>query len=71
MSIQAHTLAKAATTLQFQDSASCMRWIAALPITNVQMVQQMLSEQVGALAIANRIRAAGYEIAEDGRSYDI
>jgi hypothetical protein len=38
--------------LQFSDAASCARWVAALPITNVQMVQQMLSEQVGALAIA-------------------
>ena len=52
MSIQAHTLAKASSTLQFQDSASCMRWIAALPITNVQMAQQMVFEQVCALTSA-------------------
>jgi cyclic-di-GMP-binding protein len=49
MSIQAQSLNKTATALQFQDAAGCMRWIAALPITNVQLAHQMLLEQVLAL----------------------
>ncbi|MEQ1775203.1 MAG: hypothetical protein ABL891_15605 [Burkholderiales bacterium] len=52
MSIQAQLLAKTATALQFQDAAGCMRWIASLPITNVQLAHQMVSEQVGALTPA-------------------
>jgi hypothetical protein len=39
--------------LQFKDSASCARWIAALPVTNVQLAQQMLSEQIMLLATAD------------------
>lgn len=52
MSIQTQSLTKPATALQFQDAAACMRWIAALPITNVQLAHQMLLEQVTALAPA-------------------
>ncbi len=52
MSIQAQSLAKSSTALQFQDAAGCMRWIAGLPITNVQLAHQMLSEQVSALTAA-------------------
>ena len=50
MSIQTHSLTPASATLQFRDSAGCARWIAALPITNVQLAQQMLSEQITTLA---------------------
>ncbi len=39
--------------LQFNDAAACARWVAALPITNVQLVHQTLSEQIAALAIVN------------------
>ncbi len=52
MSIQAQSLNKSSATLQFQDAASCMRWVAGLPITNVQLAHQMLLEQVTALAPA-------------------
>jgi hypothetical protein len=52
MSIQAQALAKSSTALQFHDAANCMRWIASLPITNVQLAQQALSEQVSALTSA-------------------
>ena len=52
MSMQSMPPGGTTAALQFSDAASCARWVAALPITNVQMVQQMLSEQVGALAIA-------------------
>jgi len=52
MSIQPQALAKSSTALQFQDAAGCMRWIAGLPITNVQLAHQMVAEQVGALANA-------------------
>ena len=56
MSIQSQSITPAggaAAVLQFTDAAGCARWVAALPITNVQMVQQMLSEQATALAAAN------------------
>ena len=52
MSIQPQTLAKSLTALQFHDAANCMRWIASLPITNVQQAHQLLSEQVNALTSA-------------------
>lgn len=52
MSIQPHALGKSSAALQFQDAAGCMRWIAALPITNVQLAHQMVSEQVSALTPA-------------------
>lgn len=39
-------------TLQFTDAAVCARWVAALPITNVQLAQQRLAEQMTALATA-------------------
>ena len=52
MSIQTHSLAKPSTALQFQDAPSCMRWISGLPITNVQLAHQMLSEQVSILTPA-------------------
>ncbi|HTE14896.1 MAG TPA: hypothetical protein VK642_07440, partial [Burkholderiales bacterium] len=51
MSIPTHSLTSSSATLQFRDSASCTRWIAALPVTNVQLAQQMLSEQLTALAV--------------------
>ena len=54
MSIQTHSLtpaSPASASLQFTDAASCARWIAALPITNVQLAQQMLSDQIAALAV--------------------
>ena len=53
MSMQSMPPGGTTAALQFSDAASCARWVAALPITNVQMVQQMLSEQVGALAIVS------------------
>lgn len=56
MSIQSQSITPAHGTsmvLQFTDAASCARWIAALPITNVQMVQQMLSDQLTLLAKAS------------------
>jgi cyclic-di-GMP-binding protein len=53
MSIQAQSLAKSSAALQFQDAAGCMRWIAGLPVTNVQLAHQMLSEQVSALTAAD------------------
>ena len=52
MSIQTQSLSPAATTLQFRDAATCDRWIAALPITNVQLAQQQLAEQIATLAAA-------------------
>ncbi len=54
MSIPSQSIPPGGTTaaLQFTDAASCARWVAALPITNVQMVQQTLSEQAAALAAA-------------------
>ena len=39
--------------LLFKDAASCARWVATLPITNVQLVQQTLADQITALATAN------------------
>ena len=56
MSIQSQSVSPsgpASATLQFNDAPTCARWIAALPITNVQMVHQMLSDQIGALAVTN------------------
>ena len=50
MSIPSQSLTSSAAALQFRDSASCTRWIGALPVTNVQLAQQMLSEQISALA---------------------
>ena len=38
--------------LQLTDSASCARWIVALPITNVQHAQQLLAEQIAALTVS-------------------
>ena len=52
MSIPTHSLTPSAAALQFRDSAGCARWIAALPVTNVQLAQQMLGEQLSALAVA-------------------
>lgn len=52
MSIQPHSLTQTSTVLQFNDAASCMRWIAVLPITNVQLAHQMVLDQVGALTTA-------------------
>ena len=49
MSIQTHARTPA---LQLTDSASCARWIAALPITNVQQAQQLLAEQIAALTVS-------------------
>jgi hypothetical protein len=53
MSIQPQSLAPSSTALQFQDAAGCARWIASLPITNVQLAHQMVLEQVSALAPAD------------------
>jgi len=50
MSIPTQSLTPSTAALQFRDSSSCARWIAALPVTNVQLAQQMLSEQLTALA---------------------
>lgn len=50
MSIPTQSLSAGAAALQFRDSAGCARWIAGLPVTNVQLSQQMLSEQLTALA---------------------
>ncbi|MBM3342077.1 MAG: hypothetical protein FJY56_08200 [Betaproteobacteria bacterium] len=50
MSIPTHSLTPTSATLQFRDSAACTRWIAALPVTNVQLAQQLLAEQLTALA---------------------
>ena len=52
MSIPTQSLTPTAA-LQFRDSASCARWIAALPVTNVQLAQQLLSEQLTALAVTD------------------
>ena len=41
------------TVLQFTDAAGCARWVAALPVTNVQLAQQRVSEQMAALTLAN------------------
>lgn len=35
--------------LQFNDGASCRRWIESLPLTNVQAAQQSLAQQIGLL----------------------
>lgn len=40
----------AASSLQLTNSADTKRWIASLPLTNVQLAQQSLSAQVSALA---------------------
>lgn len=53
MSIPTQSLTPTGAPLQFRDSAGCARWIAALPVTNVQLAQQMLSEQLSALAAAD------------------
>lgn len=53
MSIPTQSLTPSSAALQFRDSESCARWIAALPVTNVQLAQQMLSEQLTALAAAD------------------
>lgn len=50
MSIPTPTHTPGAAMLQFKDSAACARWLAGLPVTNPQGSQQMLSEQLGALA---------------------
>lgn len=52
MTIHAQSLARSPATLQFHDAPACIRWIAGLPITNVQLAHQMLSEQVSALTPA-------------------
>lgn len=57
MSIPTQSLGPASAPLQIRDSASCARWIAALPVTNVQLAQQMLSEQLTALAATTSIAA--------------
>ena len=41
-----------ANALQFNDAAACARWAAALPVTNVHLAQQRLTEQYAALAAA-------------------
>ena len=35
-----------AASLQFTDGASCRRWIAALPLTNLQSAQRAITEQL-------------------------
>jgi cyclic-di-GMP-binding protein len=50
MSIQTPLLTPSAAVLQFKDSASCTRWLAGLPVTNAQLSQQQLSEQLTTLA---------------------
>lgn len=52
MSIPTQSLTSPAAALQFRDSAGCARWLAGLPVTNPQLSQHMLSEQVVALAAA-------------------
>ena len=42
-----------AVQLQFDDSASCKRWIESLPLTNVQSAQHALTQQIA------RVRQAG------------
>lgn len=53
MSIPSQSLTSSSATLQFKDGDACTRWIAALPVTNVQLAQQMLSEQITLLAAAD------------------
>lgn len=56
MSIQSQSITStspASTQMQFTDAVSCARWIGTLPLTNVQLVQQMLSDQIAALAKAD------------------
>ena len=49
-----HTLAAPATrSLQFTDSAACERWVAQLPLANIQQAQRMLNSQVAALHAAD------------------
>lgn len=50
MSIPTQSPATPAAALQFRDSAGCVRWLATLPVTNPQLSQHMLSEQVVALS---------------------
>ena len=35
-----------ADQLQFNDSASCKRWIESLPLTNVESSQRALTQQI-------------------------
>jgi hypothetical protein len=53
LSIPSQSLTPSSAALQFKDSAACTRWIATLPVTNVQLAQQMLAEQVTLLATAD------------------
>ena len=47
-----------ADQLQFNDGASCKRWIESLPITNVQSAQNALIQQIAL------VRQAGIAPAE-------
>ena len=52
MSMQ--TLAAPQTrSLQFTDSSACQRWVAQLPLTNIQQAQRLLNAQVAALHAAD------------------
>ena len=50
--------------LQFSDAATCARWVAALPITNVQMVHQTLSEQIVMLTTVDMVPLERLKIVE-------
>lgn len=52
MSIQPQSLSQTPAGLQFHNVAECERWIASLPITNVQHAHQLMCEQIVALGSA-------------------
>ena len=55
MVIQATSLN--AAQLQFTDSASCKRWIETLPLTNLQLAQGLLGEQIALVRHAQVVPA--------------
>lgn len=67
MSIPTPPYTPRAATLQFKDSAGCARWLGGLPATNPQQSQQMLSEQLTALAAAPVARLEHLKILESLR----
>jgi cyclic-di-GMP-binding protein len=56
-----------AAQLQFTDSAGCKRWIETLPLTNLQLAQHSLSEQVALVRRANMIPAEMLRVLESLR----
>src|SRR4051812_17980672 len=56
-----------AAQLQFTDSAGCKRWLESLPLTNLQLAQRSLGEQIALARHAGLIPAEFLRILESLR----